>query len=132
MLSAWRAFLDAGESTETSGGHIHPAVEAAARIVRDEAQASGIDDLAQRCNISASRLSRLFKRQTGVALVNYRQRVCLERFLNLYGSTDRINMLEAALDAGFGSYPQFHRVFKRYMNCGPAAYRRQVDDQTKT
>lgn len=34
-------------------------------------------------------------------------------------------MLEAALAAGFGSYPQFHRVFKRVVGCSPVDYRRR-------
>ena len=38
-------------------------------------------------------------------------------------------MLDAALEAGFGSYPQFHRVFKRVIGCSPAKHhtRRQAD-----
>jgi AraC-like DNA-binding protein len=34
-------------------------------------------------------------------------------------------MLDAALEAGFGSYPQFHRIFKRVMGRSPGKYRRQ-------
>jgi AraC-like DNA-binding protein len=34
-------------------------------------------------------------------------------------------MLDAALEAGFGSYPQFHRVFKRVIGCSPGSYRRR-------
>jgi AraC-like DNA-binding protein len=32
-------------------------------------------------------------------------------------------MLDAALEAGFGSYPQFHRVFKRMMGHSPMQFR---------
>jgi AraC-like DNA-binding protein len=31
-------------------------------------------------------------------------------------------MVDAALDAGFGSYPQFHRVFRAETGCAPAEY----------
>jgi AraC-like DNA-binding protein len=34
--------------------------------------------------------------------------------------------LEAALEAGFGSYAQFHRVFCRLMKTNPAQYRKQI------
>jgi AraC-like DNA-binding protein len=34
-------------------------------------------------------------------------------------------MLAAALEAGFGSYPQFHRIFRRVMGCSPGEYRYQ-------
>jgi len=43
-----------------------------------------------------------------------------------YGSGNRWNMTQAALASGFGSYAQFHRVFKRHFGFGPAEYRRRV------
>jgi methylphosphotriester-DNA--protein-cysteine methyltransferase len=129
MLSAWRAFLDAEESPDADERIIHPAVEMAARIVRDEVEPCGIDELAQRCGTSTSHLSRMFKRQTGVTLVNYRQKMCVERFLRNYHPRSDLNMLQSALDAGFGSYPQFHRIFKQHMKRSPAEYRREILDQ---
>jgi AraC-like DNA-binding protein len=65
----------------------------------------------------------LFKQQTGVALVDFRNRQRIERFLELYGTGQRRKMSDAALDAGFGSYPQFHRIFKRVIGCSPGNYR---------
>ncbi|MBA3709824.1 MAG: helix-turn-helix domain-containing protein, partial [Planctomycetes bacterium] len=73
--------------------------------------------------LSASRLSRLFKQQIGLALVDYRNRLRIERFLAAPRMPEA-SLLDAALAAGFGSYPQFHRVFKRMMGCAPAAYER--------
>jgi AraC-like DNA-binding protein len=35
-------------------------------------------------------------------------------------------MTAAALEAGFGSYPQFHRVFKQLTGKTPQQYRREV------
>jgi AraC-like DNA-binding protein len=67
----------------------------------------------------------LFKQQTGVALVDFRNRQRVERFLQIYGTGQRLTMLDAALEAGFGSYPQFHRVFKRVIGCSPGRYRRR-------
>lgn len=128
MLSAWKSFLDADVSPESASRMVHPSVETAARIIRDEAEPCGIDELARRCGTSPSHLSRMFKRQTGVPLVSYRQRMCLERFMKLYHAGTDLNLMQAALDAGFGSYPQFHRVFKQYMNRRPADYRRQILD----
>ena len=56
----------------------------------------------------------------------YRNRQRLERFIQLYGQGQRINMLEAALTAGFGSYPQFYRVFRDFMGCTPQEYKRSL------
>ena len=96
------------------------------------AQWRELAELARQAGLSPSRLSRLFRAQTGVSLVEYRNQQRLERFLRLYRQGRRWSMLAAALTAGFGSYPQFHRVFKRLMGSGPAEYRRKVSQAGNT
>jgi AraC-like DNA-binding protein len=123
VLSAWAAYHSADAAP--LGIDVHPAVDQAARALRDESEAENMEALAERCGLSRSRLSRLFKQQAGLSLVEYRQRQCLRRFLDLYGSGHRLNLLDASLQAGFGSYAQFHRVFKRLMRQSPGHYRRQ-------
>jgi AraC-like DNA-binding protein len=122
LFSAWQEFEKAADVPVSD---VHPAVEKAARLIRAESAALNLDELARRSGLSSMRLSRLFKQQTGVALVDFRNRERIERFLRLYGAGQRLTMLEAALEAGFGSYPQFHRVFKRVIGCSPGSYRRQ-------
>jgi AraC-like DNA-binding protein len=122
LLTAWQEFEQAAE---VPAGDVHPAVERAARLVRDNPGASSLGELGRQAGLSPTRLSRLFKRQTGVALVEFRNRQRIERFLKLYGTGQRMKLLDAALEAGFGSYPQFHRVFKRVMGCAPGGYRRR-------
>lgn len=122
LLSAWQHFEHAADVPVHD---VHPAVEKAARLIRDEVAAFSLHELARRSGLSPARLSRLFKQQTGVALVDFRNRQRIERFLNLYGTGQRLTMLDAALEAGFGSYPQFHRVFKRVLGCSPGSYRRR-------
>jgi AraC-like DNA-binding protein len=124
VLTAWEHFEHAADVPLRD---IHPAVEKAARMIRDETTALSLNDLARRAGLSAHRLSRLFKQQTGIALVDFRNRQRVERFLHLYGTGQRLTMLDAALEAGFGSYPQFHRVFKRVMGCSPGDYRQRQD-----
>jgi AraC-like DNA-binding protein len=123
LLSAWHAHAQTDEVTQTFD--IHPAVERAAKILQQPGEAPALNQLADEAGLSPSRLSRLFKQQTGVTLVGYRQRIAIERFLKIYGTGQRINMLAAATEAGFGSYPQFHRVFKQIMGTSPADYRRR-------
>ena len=122
LLSAWQHFESAADVPVHD---VHPAVEKAARYVRDKNNTASLNDLARHAGLSPARLSRLFKQQTGIALVDFRNRQRIEKFLALYGAGQRITMLEAALEAGFGSYPQFHRVFKRVLNCSPGEYRRK-------
>ena len=122
LLAAWQSFEHAADVPVHD---VHPAVEKAARHIRDKNNTLSLDELARHAGLSAPRLSRLFKQQTGIALVDFRNRQRVEKYLALYGTGQRVTMLEAALEAGFGSYPQFHRVFKRVLGCSPGAYRRK-------
>jgi AraC-like DNA-binding protein len=76
----------------------------------DEDPALSRDDLAGHAGVDPDALSHGFKRELGVGLVAYRNRLRVRRFLEL-ASTGRLTLLAACLEAGFGSYPQFHRVF---------------------
>ncbi len=49
-----------------------------------------------------------------VRLTDYRNRCRVEPFCDLVADGRR-SVLDAALAAGFGSYPQFHRVFRAVM-----------------
>jgi AraC-like DNA-binding protein len=122
LLSAWRHFEHAADVPVRD---VHPAVEKAARLIRNQATKLNLDKLAPRAGLSPARLSRLFKQQTGVALVDFRNRQRIERFLEIYGTGQRVTMLDAALEAGFGSYAQYYRIFKRVMGCSPGRYRRR-------
>jgi AraC-like DNA-binding protein len=122
LLSAWRHFELAADVPVHD---VHPAVEKAARLIRDDNPAFNLAEIAQHSGLSPARLSRLFKQQTGVALVDFRNRQRIERFLQIYGTGQRMTMLDAALEAGFGSYPQFHRVFKRVMGSSPGKHRKE-------
>lgn len=78
-------------------------------------------DLAKRFGLSPSRLTRTFKEEMGVPLVEYRNRLRIERFFTLVAPGGG-NLLQAALDAGFGSYAQFHRVFRELLGTTPREY----------
>ncbi len=124
VLEAWRAFQQADRNVTTTG--VHPAVERAAWLIRQRDPSLDLPALARQCGLSADRLGRLFRRQTGVSLTDYRNRARLDHFLQRYGRGEGMNMTAAALAAGFGSYAQFHRVFRNLMNGSPADYRRRI------
>jgi AraC-like DNA-binding protein len=123
LLQAWKCFEHAGEVPVRE---VHPAVERAARFMLDGTTSCGLEELAELVGLSPSRLSRLFKQQTGLSVVEFRNRQRMERFLNQHEEmAERPTLLEAALEAGFGSYPQFHRVFRRVAGCSPREYQRR-------
>jgi AraC-like DNA-binding protein len=86
--------------------------------------ALGGKEISSALDISLSRLARVFKSEMGMSLVEYRNRLRLDRFSVLL-DRGRTNLLEAALAAGFGSYAQFHRVFRALRNVTPREYLRR-------
>jgi AraC-like DNA-binding protein len=123
---AWRAFLDSDDVVE--GVDLHPAVETVARMLRGDPDAGDLATLARAARLSPSHLSRIFKEQTGVSISRFRNQQRLQRFLRLYGNGRRTTALAAALEAGFGSYAQFYRVFREQAGRSPSALRTAAAD----
>jgi AraC-like DNA-binding protein len=123
---AWRALLDSDDVVE--GVDLHPAVETVARMLRADPDAGDLAALARAASLSPSHLSRIFKEETGVSISRFRNQQRLQRFLRLYGRGRRTTALAAALEAGFGSYAQFHRVFREQTGRSPSALRTAAAD----
>ena len=122
LTRSWLQFETAGQSPTPEA--FHPAVAHCVRALRETRAA--LPELARGVGLSESHLSKLFAAQIGVSVTEFRNRVGIERFLELYGDGARLTLMAAALDAGFGSYPQFHRVFSRHMGHSPAEHRRRM------
>jgi AraC-like DNA-binding protein len=121
LLHCWQVFVSAGELTQHAA--VHPAVAKVVHFIRDQKDLeSSVAELADRVGLCASRLIPLFQEQMGMTITEFRNRQKLERFLDLYHHDGRFNMLGAALDAGFGSYAQFYRVFTAAMQQSPRKY----------
>jgi len=110
--------LRADESSSSRGRAI-----AAAKMLAGDPGLSGAD-VAARLDVSLGRLAHVFKAEMGMSIVAYRNRIRLDRFTMLLDKGRR-NLLEAALAAGFGSYAQFHRVFRSLRHVTPREYLRQ-------
>jgi AraC-like DNA-binding protein len=97
-----------------------PLVRRVLRTINQDPMMSG-ERLARQLGISPGHLARSFKVEMGVSLVEYRNRLRIERF---FSSVDRggSNLLDAALEAGFGSYAQFHRVYRKLLGSTPREY----------
>lgn len=123
LARSYQAFQSAPAAPNLDA--VHPAVRAAAWLLRDGQAGLSNEALAARVGLSAQRLSRLFKAQTGSNLADFRNRQRIAQTVARLAEGER-NLTGLALDAGFGSYSQFHRVFKQHMGQGPAAYLRQL------
>lgn len=84
--------------------------------------------IAKALGTTADRLGRVFKAEMGETLPDYRNRLRLERFFAVV-DPEGGNLLRAALDAGFGSYAQFHRVFHQSFACAPIEYLKRRRNQ---
>ncbi len=115
--SPGRGAAPAGESPG------HRLVSATVNLLAKD-PAMGGKEIAGALDISLSRLARVFKSEMGMSLVEYRNRLRLDRF-SLLLDKGRTNLLEAALAAGFGSYAQFHRVFRALRHLTPREYLRR-------
>jgi AraC-like DNA-binding protein len=96
-----------------------PLVEQILRTLNEDLPITG-ERLASELGVSPGHLARSFKREMGVSLVDYRNRLRIDRFfdsIRRQGGT--CNLLEAALSAGFGSYAQFHRVYRKFLGTTP-------------
>ena len=98
----------------------HPLIrEVTKLLVRDPTLSC--EGLAKQVNMSAGQLARTFKKHTDVSIVEHRNELRLARFLGRV-DTHASNLLVAALEAGFGSYAQFHRVFRARFGQTPREY----------
>ena len=69
-------------------------------------------EIADELGVSSGHLARLFRSELGMSLVEYRNRHRLRRFFDQVEQGET-NLSNAAVAAGFGSYAQFHRVYRR-------------------
>ncbi len=83
-----------------------------------------VADLAEKFNLSESRLRTLFKQTAGIPLGSYIQNYRLNRAMALLRTT-KLPISEIAEEAGFGSPQAFSRIFKKELSHTPRAYRQQ-------
>lgn len=119
LLLAWR--LQRGRVGGARAVALHPAVRRALDLLGEGDEVGGESGLARRCGVSEAYLSRVFAREVGVTLTRYRNSVRLARFWRELRSADgrRRGVTEAMLEAGFGSYAQFYKVFRAAYGQGP-------------
>lgn len=96
-----------------------PLVERVLQAVSDDLPMTG-EQLAMELGVSPGHLARSFKREMGLSLVDYRNRRRIDRFFDAVSRAGgTVNLLDAALKAGFGSYAQFHRVYRKFLGTAP-------------
>jgi len=122
LFALWDEFRTAEPVAECDV--FHPKLTAALALLADPECNLSQAALARRVHLSPYYLSDLFRRQTGLSVPAYRNRLRLQAFFRRLHEHPEIRLLQHALDAGFGSYAQFHRIFAAALGRSPRAWLR--------
>ena len=120
LIEAASAPVARSRPLSPSGAKYGALVRQAIAALNEDPTASA-DALATKLSVSSARLARAFRAELGVSVVEYRNRLRLERFFGLVQQGGG-NLSEAASAAGFGSYAQFHRIFRQHVGVTPRDY----------
>lgn len=81
-------------------------------------------DVAQYAGLSLSRSVHLFKSSVGKTMMEYAQEIRLSVAIERMKYTT-MSLEQIAEECGFGTYPYFHKVFKKKYGIAPGRYRRK-------
>ncbi|WP_046173522.1 helix-turn-helix domain-containing protein [Domibacillus indicus] len=128
-LGALREVLMLLEKQQTSG--LDPRIEETLYFLAQRMQETvRIEELAHSVGLSASRLSHLFKENTGESIVEALNRMRIKQAALLLAHMDR-NATEAARDVGFQNYNHFTRQFRKYTGLTPSEFSQSVRSKEK-
>ena len=82
-----------------------------------------LDDVAHHVHISPTYLSRIFKRETGTTMVDFVNRIRIEKSRELLMDPS-VRLIEVALQSGFESQSYFNRLFRQETGMTPLEYRK--------
>ncbi|HBG28857.1 MAG TPA: hypothetical protein DDX75_17365 [Phycisphaerales bacterium] len=85
-------------------------------------QQVSIDEVAHSAHLSVSRLSHIFKEQTGLTIIDYMTNIRIEYAKELLISTNK-NCTEICFDTGYNNQSYFTRTFKEVSGVTPRQFR---------
>jgi len=87
-----------------------------------------LDEVANSVHISPTYLSRVFKREVGSSMVDFLNRIRIEKSKELLVD-ESARLIEVALQCGFESQSYFNRMFKQQCGMTPRQYRKLMVNQ---
>lgn len=124
VASLWKDFKE--NTTKISHSPVSPHVQKAVHLLSHPNAPEGLEELAEQIKTSPSQISRMFKREMGISITEFRNRQRLELFTKLLFKNPQHDLLTLAMDAGFGSYTQFFRIFRKQMGMPPEEFRKKT------
>lgn len=102
-----------------------PAIKIVKRYIRENYKEDiSLSSAAEKANISAVYLSRLFKKEEGINFLDYLNQYRLDEAKKLLKDV-QYNILDVAEEAGFKDTRYFSKIFKRNVGITPSEYRRR-------
>lgn len=102
---------------------LDPRIQAARTYIDEHyAEAIALADVAAASNISASRLSGLFKQETGSSVMSYRNELRLVKAAQLLLQSN-LRIAEIGSRVGYPEQAFFSRIFRKYLGLSPRQYR---------
>lgn len=123
------AALRAVERNDFKDQSLHPALNQLSRELQHYVHGLRLEDLAERCGLSVSRLQHLCRAELQATVSELCQRALLQRVQR--GLQDsRRSIGSIAIDAGFDDQRYFATWFRRLTGMSPSTWRRQERDMT--
>ena len=122
-LKTWYIFKNTANKSISQ--KIPEVIEKCLHILDNPQNKMTLESISEDLGYSPSQISRLFKQHTGTSIVDFRNKKRLDYVANVMAS-EKMNITKVAFDAGFGSYAQFHRIFKEYFGYSPNEFIRRL------
>lgn len=96
-------------------------------IMRSMSENIGIDEIAEKMNMSKYYLCHVFKKETSMTLTGWKNYLRIERAKELLAGSS-LKMIDIAHECGFGSASYFSEVFIKSESITPEAYRKRLKE----
>jgi two-component system, response regulator YesN len=111
------------QSENTNLNEVTPLIQQAIGYIKENHQKSiSLNEIAQYCYLSRHHFSHLFKKEVGISMIDYLNRMRIDKSLSYLEMTD-LPISEIATRTGFRDANYFSRMFKKYMQFSPTNYR---------
>jgi two-component system, response regulator YesN len=113
------------EQVENSYTHdVSSMIKQAIRYMKDNHQKGiSLDEIAKYCNFSRFHFSHRFKKEVGLSVMDFFNKLRIDKSLFYLEMTD-FTVQEISNQVGFTDSSYFSRIFKKYIKSSPSEYRR--------
>lgn len=107
---------------------VHSTIVESARsyIQENYAKNIGLKEIADHCHVSSSYISKIFKDDIQIGIVQYIHTVRIEKSKELLRTTN-MRVTDIALEVGYSEYKRFSLYFLKYVGISPRDYRKKYE-----